>query len=64
MPEEERADVGGRGGDGVADPRDAPVIVAEHLGTDLAIAEDSTHVYWVTRGRRTEQGIWRVEKCR
>jgi hypothetical protein len=50
--------------DGAVDPRDAPEIIAENLGSEIAIAQDGTHVYWVTRGRGEQKGVWRVEKCR
>lgn len=40
-----------------------PQPIAEHLGSAIAITQDSTHVYWATRGRLEQKGIWRAEKC-
>lgn len=40
-------------------------VIAEHLGGNvITLAQDDTHVYWVSRGRPAQDGIWRIAKCR
>ncbi len=46
------------------DPRTDAELIAEHLGSEMAMTSDATHIYWVTRGRVEQDGVWRVEKCR
>lgn len=41
-----------------------PEQIAAHLGKTLAFTQDPTHVYWVTRDRQQQRGVWRAKKCK